>query len=46
MGFSTGTDPVIDSTTLGLIAKVMELGTKITKKHVKMLGRVYLSDRM
>ena len=34
MGCSTVTDPVTDSMTLGLVAKVVESGTKTTKKDV------------
>ena len=44
-GFSTITNSITDSTTLGLVAKVMESGTKTTKKCAKMLGQLHLPDR-
>ena len=44
-GYPTGTDPVTDSTTLGSVAQVVELGTKTTKKHAKMMGQLHLPGR-
>ena len=43
---STGTDPVTESMTLGLVAKVQESGTKTTKKRANMLDQLHLPDRM
>ena len=44
-GCSTGTDPVTDSSTLGSVAKVVDSGTKTTKKCTKMMGWLHLLNR-
>ena len=45
MGCSTRTSLVTDSMTVGLAAKVVESGTKTTKKRVEMMGRLHIPDR-